>query len=63
MAGVRLGVIHIRLVFEPAYLRQAVGTDADHPAPLIIDLYPTQLREHLKHFRPHISADVRRVAA
>ena len=63
VAGVGLGVEHIGLVFQAADLRQAVGADADHAAPLVIDLHVGQLREHLEHLRPHIGGDVRRITA
>ena len=47
MAGIGLGVVHVRLVLESSDLRQAIGADADHAAPLVIDLHCAQLREDL----------------
>ena len=63
MARVGLGVIHVRLAAQPADLRQAVGADADHAAPLVIDAYVGQFGEHLEHLRPHVVSDVLRVSA
>ena len=62
VAGIGLGVEHVGLILEAADLRQAVGADADHPAPLIVDTHIGQLREHLEHLRPHVAGDIRRIA-
>ena len=62
MTGISLGVIHIRLILESPDLRQTVGANANHPAPLIVDLDPGQLRKNLQHLRPHVGGDVLRVA-
>ncbi len=61
VAGVGLGVEHVRLIIEPADLRQAVGADTDHATPLELDLHIGQLREHLEHFRAHVGGDVCRI--
>ena len=44
-------------------LRQAIGADADHAAPLVVDADADQLREHLEHLRLHVGGNVFRVAA
>ena len=63
MTRIRLGEIHVGLVRQTTDLRQAVGAYANHPAPLVIDFYTGQMREHVEHLRPHVSANVLRVAA
>ncbi|MCY1422564.1 hypothetical protein D9M71_382500 [compost metagenome] len=62
MAGVALGVEHVRVLAQTPDLREAVGRDADHATPLIVDARVGQLREHLEHLRAHVGRDVRRVA-
>ena len=52
---------HVGLILESADLRQAVGADADHPAPLIVDAHIGQLREYLEHLRLHVASDIGRV--
>ncbi|MNS60561.1 hypothetical protein D3C72_935680 [compost metagenome] len=61
VAGVGLGVPDVGLVGQAAELRQAVGADADHPAPGVVDAHVGQLREDLEHLRAHVSGDVRRI--
>ncbi|MNO07139.1 hypothetical protein D3C81_2292190 [compost metagenome] len=63
MTGIGLGVIHIRLVIESADLRQAIGADTDHAAPLIVDLHVSQLWKDFEHFRPHVRSNVFRIAS
>ena len=63
VAGIGLGMEHVGLILEATDLRQAIGADADHAAPLIVDAHVGQLREHLEHLRPHVAGDVRRVAS
>ncbi|MNL06158.1 hypothetical protein D3C87_1267880 [compost metagenome] len=62
MAGVTLGVEHVRVLAQAPNLGEAVGRDADLAAPLIVDAHIGQLREHLEHLRAHVGADVRRIA-
>ncbi|MNP25064.1 hypothetical protein D3C76_1178570 [compost metagenome] len=61
VAGIGLGEVHVGLVGQPADLRQAIGADADHPAPLIVDTYIGELWEHLEHLRSHIGGDILRI--
>ena len=61
VAGVGLGVEHIGLVGQAADLRQAIGADADHAAPLVVDAHIRQLRKHGQHLGPHIGRNIRRI--
>ncbi len=63
VAGIGLCIKHIGLAAQSADLRQAVGADADHAAPLVVDTDVSQLRKHFQHLRPHVSADVLRITA
>ncbi|MNM98652.1 hypothetical protein D3C81_1111880 [compost metagenome] len=63
VAGVGLGKVHVRLAWQAADLRQAIGADADHAAPLVVDAYVGQLREYFEHLRPHVRGDILRIAS
>ncbi|CNK52834.1 Uncharacterised protein [Mycobacterium tuberculosis] len=62
VACVSLGVIHVGLIGQAANLRQAIGADTDHAAPLEVDLHVSQLWKHLEHFWPHIGANILGIA-
>src|SRR5471032_3237299 len=63
VTGVSLGIEHVGLILQAANLRQTVGPDADHAAPLIINLHVCQLRKYLQHLGAHVGCNVLRIAA
>ncbi|MCY1379463.1 hypothetical protein D9M69_671860 [compost metagenome] len=63
VAGIALGVEHVWLLSQATDLREAIGGDADHAAPLIVDAHIRQLREYLEHLWAHVGGDVRGVAS
>ena len=62
MPGIGLGVQDVGRIGQAPDLRQAVGADTDHAAPLVVDPHPLQLREHPLQFRSQRRADIARIA-